>query len=66
MSFFESLPKVNKLMLMRKALLEKDEKAFANMALICIIQDHLTMKDLERAFGRDMNNPNFNIEMCTP
>ncbi len=66
MSVFESLPKVNKLMLMRKALIEKDEKAFANMALICIIKDHLTMKDLERAFGRDMNNPDFNPKMCTP
>ncbi len=66
MSLFESLPKVKKLFFMREALLEKDEKKFADMALICIIQGHLTMRDLERAFGRDMNNPNFNPEMWRP
>ena len=66
MNYFESLPKVNKLMLMRQALLEKNEKMFASMALISITQEHLTMNDLERAFGRDMDNPDFNTKMCTP
>ncbi len=32
MSFFDSLPKVNKLFVMRQALLEKNEKVFAQMA----------------------------------
>ncbi len=66
MSFFESLPKVNKLMVMRQALLEKNEKMFASMALRCITQGHLTMHDLSAAFGRDMDNPDFNPKMCTP
>lgn len=66
MSFFESLPKVNKLMVMRQALIEKNEKVFAQMALTAVIHRHLTMHELSAAFGRDMDNPDFNPKMCTP
>jgi len=66
MSFFDSLPKVNKLFVMRQALLEKNEKVFASMALRSVTQGHLTMHELSAAFGRDMDNPDFNPKMCTP
>lgn len=66
MSFFDSLPKVNKLFVMRQALLEKNERVFAEMAFSAVMQGHLTMLELERAFGRDMNDPNHNPEMCNP
>lgn len=66
MSFFDSLPKVNKLFVMRQALLEKNEKVFAQMAFTAVTHGHLTMHELSDAFGRDMDNPNHNPEMCNP
>ena len=66
MNFFDSLPKVNKLFVMRQALLEKNEKVFAEMALTAVMNGHLTMHELSAAFGRDMDNPNHNPEMCKP
>ena len=66
MSFFDALPKVNKLSIMRQALLEKNDKVFADMALHSVMEGHLTMHELAAAFGRDMDNPDFNPKMCTP
>ncbi len=66
MSFFDSLPKVNKLFVMRQALLEKNEKVFAQMAFTAVMNGHLTMHELSAAFGRDFDDPDFNPKMCTP
>jgi hydroxymethylglutaryl-CoA reductase len=66
MSFFDSLPKVNKLFVMRQALLANDHRVFAEMAFTAVMNGHLTMHELSAAFGRDMDNPDFNPEMCNP
>ena len=66
MEFFDSLPKVNKLMVMRDALLEDNKKIFAQMALRSVINGHLSMHDLEHAVGRNADNPNHNPDACNP
>ena len=66
MEFFDSLPKVNKLMVMRKALLEGNEKYFAQFALRSVMNGHLSMHDLENAFGPNADNPNHNPDACNP
>ncbi len=65
MEFFDSLPKVNKLMVMREALLE-DEAMFARFALYAVMNGHLTMHDLQHAFGRNVDDPNHNPDACNP
>jgi hypothetical protein len=66
MEFFDSLPKVNKLMVMREALLEDNKKIFAQMALRSVRNGHLSMHDLEHAFGRNADDPNHNPDACNP
>ncbi len=66
MEFFDSLPAVNKLMVMRSALLEDNKKIFAQMALRSVMNGHLSMQDLEHAFGRNADNPNHNPDACNP
>jgi hypothetical protein len=66
MEFFDSLPKKNKLMVMRKALLEDNKKIFAQMALRSVMSGQLTMHDLEHAFGRNADDPNHNPDACNP
>jgi hypothetical protein len=66
MEFFDSLPKVNKLMVMRKALLEDNQKFFAQFAYRSVMNGHLTMPDLENAFGRNVDDPHHNPDACNP
>jgi len=66
MEFFDSLPKVNKLMVMREALLEDNMKMFSQFALRSVMNGHLTMHDLEHAFGRNADNPQHNPDACNP
>ncbi len=66
MEFFDSLPAVNKLMIMRSALLEDNKRIFAQMAFRSVMNGHLTMHDLEHAFGRNADNPNHNPDACNP
>lgn len=66
MEFFDSLPKVNKLMVMREALLEDKKKYFAEMAFRSVMNGHLSMNDLEHAFGRNADNPHHNPDACNP
>ncbi len=66
MNYFDSLPNVNKLNVMRMALIAENQKMFAQFALHCITEGHFTMHDLSAAFGPYINDPNFNTKMCTP
>ena len=66
MDFFDSLPKVNKLMVMRTALLEGNKEIFSQFALYSVMNGHLSMHDLEHAFGRNADDPNHNPDACNP
>lgn len=66
MEFFDSLPKVNKLMVMREALLEDNKKMFAQFALYTVMNGQLSMHDLENAFGRNADDPHHNPDACNP
>ena len=66
MEFFDSLPKVNKLMVMRKDMLEDNKKIFAQFALHAVMNGHLTMHDIQDAFGRNADDPHHNPDACNP
>jgi hypothetical protein len=64
--FFDGLPKVNKLMMMRRALQENNPPMFFSLSERAMELNHVTVDDLRAAFGPVMIDPDFNPKMCTP
>lgn len=64
--FFDGLPKVNKLMMMRCALQANNPPMFMHLSERAIELGHVTVDDLRAAFGPVMIDPDFNPKMCTP